>query len=72
MDTKTPKTTVTWTGTLESIKPGNSVLITADYRETQSIRVAASRLMKAKGLRFSIQKVDKQTTRIMRIHKECL
>lgn len=67
MDTETPKTTVTWTGTLEAISPGDFSLITADYRETQALRVAASRLKKTKNIHFSVRKVDEQTTQITRI-----
>ena len=67
MDTETPKTTVTWTGTLEAISPGDFSLITADYRETQALRVAASRLKKTKNIHFSVRKVDEQTTQIIRI-----
>lgn len=66
MDTKPPKTTVTWTGTLESIQPGDYTLIAADYRETQALRVAASRLKKHKGIHFSVRKVDDNTTQITR------
>ena len=66
MDAKTPKTTVTWTGTLESIKPGDYTLIAADYRETQALRVAASRLKKTKDIHFSIRKVDDTITHITR------
>lgn len=66
MDTETPKTTVTWTGTLEAISPGDFSLITADYRETQALRVAASRLKKTKNIHFSVRKVDEQTTQITR------
>lgn len=66
MNTKPPKTTVTWTGTLESIKPGDHTLITADYRETQALRVAASRLKKMKDIHFSIRKVDDTITQITR------
>lgn len=61
-----PVRKTSWVETLRMIKQGATVMIEADYRETNGLRSRASQ-MKKQGYLFSVTKNNEKITQVTRI-----